>query len=39
MNLLLRVGYRSIRRGLRALSHDIKGMLALSGVQLAGNGI
>jgi hypothetical protein len=38
MNLLRRGGYRSIRRGLRALSHDIKGMLALGGVQLAENG-
>jgi hypothetical protein len=35
MNLLRRGGYRSIRRGLRALSHDIKGMLALGGVQVA----
>jgi hypothetical protein len=38
MNLLRRGGYRSIRRGLRALSHDIKGMLALGGIQLAKNG-
>ena len=38
MNLLLRGGYRSIRRGLRTLSHDIKGMLRLGGVQLAENG-
>ena len=38
MNLLRRSGYRSIRRGLRALAHDIKGMLALGGVQLAENG-
>ena len=38
MNLLRRGGYRSIRRGLRALAHDIKGMLALGGVQLAENG-
>ena len=37
MNLLRRGGYRSIRRGLRALSHDIKGMLALGGVQVAEN--
>ena len=35
MNLLRRGGYRSIRRGLRTLSHDIKGMLRLGGVQLA----
>ena len=35
MNLLRRGGYRSIRRGLRALAHDIKGILALGGVQLA----
>jgi hypothetical protein len=38
MNLLRRGGYRSIRQGLRALAHDIKGMLALGGVQLAENG-
>ena len=38
LNLLRRSGYRSIRRGLRALAHDIKGMLALGGVQLAENG-
>ena len=38
MNLLRRGGYRSIRRGLRTLSHDIKGMLRLGGVQLAENG-
>ena len=37
MNLLRRSGYRSIRRGLRALSHDIRGMLALGGVQVAEN--
>ena len=37
MNLLRRGGYRSIRRGLRALSHDIRGMLALGGVQVAEN--
>ena len=37
MNLLRRGGYRSIRRGLRALAHDIKGMLALGGIQLAEN--
>ena len=37
MNLLRRGGYRSIRRGLRALAHDIKGMLALGGVQVAQN--
>ena len=28
-------GYRSIRRGLRKLAYDIKGMLALGGVRLA----
>jgi predicted transposase YbfD/YdcC len=38
MNLLRRGGYRSIRRGLRELAHDIKGMLRLGGVQLAENG-
>ena len=38
MNLLRCGGYRSIRRGLRALSHDIKGMLALGGAQVAENG-
>jgi predicted transposase YbfD/YdcC len=38
MNLLRRSGYRSIRQGLRALAHDIKGILALGGVQLAENG-
>ncbi len=38
MNLLRRGGYRSIRRGLRALAHDIKGMLRLGGIQLAENG-
>ena len=38
MNLLRRGGYHSIRRGLRALAHDIKGMLALGGVQLAETG-
>ena len=38
MNLLRRGGYRSVRRGLRALAHDIKGMLRLGGVQLAENG-
>lgn len=38
MNLLLRSGYVSIRRGLRAQSHDIKGMLALAGIQVAKNG-
>jgi predicted transposase YbfD/YdcC len=35
MNLLRRGGYRSIRRGLRKLAYDIKGMLALGGVRLA----
>jgi len=35
MILLRRGGYRSIRRALRALSHDIKGMLVLGGVQFA----
>ena len=38
MNLLRRSGYRSIRQGLRALAHDIKGMLKLGGVRLAENG-
>ena len=33
MNLLQREGYRSIRRGLSALPHDIKGMMGLGGVQ------
>jgi predicted transposase YbfD/YdcC len=37
MILLRRGGYRSIRCGLRALAHDIKGMLALGGIQLAKN--
>jgi len=37
MNLLRRGGYRSIRRGLRTLAHDIKGMLVLGGVQAAEN--
>jgi hypothetical protein len=35
MNLLLLVGYRSIRQGLRLLAYDIKAMLALGGVRLA----
>jgi hypothetical protein len=35
MNLLRRSGYRSIRRGLRELAHEIKGILALGGIQLA----
>ena len=38
MNLLRRAGYRSIRRGLRKLAYDIKGMLALGGVQIAESG-
>ena len=38
MNLLRRAGYRSIRQGLRELAYDIGGMLALGGVQPAGNG-
>ena len=37
MILLRRGGYCSIRCGLRALAHDIKGMLALGGIQLAKN--
>ncbi len=37
MNLLRRSGYRSVRRGIRELAYDIKGMLALGGGQLAGN--
>ena len=36
MNLLRRGGYRSIRQGLRELAYDIKGMLALGGVTIAG---
>jgi predicted transposase YbfD/YdcC len=36
MNLLRRGGYRSIRQGLRELAYDIKGMLALGGVTMAG---
>jgi predicted transposase YbfD/YdcC len=39
MNLLRRGGYRSIRRGLRKLAYDIKGMLALGGVQIAESGL
>lgn len=38
MNLLRRAGYRSIRRGLRKLAYDIRGMLALGGVQIAESG-
>jgi predicted transposase YbfD/YdcC len=37
MNLLRRGGYRSNRRGVRSLSHDINGILRLGGVQLAEN--
>jgi len=37
MYLQRRRGYRSIRRGLRALAHNIKGMLALGVIQLAVN--
>jgi predicted transposase YbfD/YdcC len=36
MNLLRRSGYRSIRQGFRELAYDIKGMLALGGVTMAG---
>jgi predicted transposase YbfD/YdcC len=36
MNLLRRGGYRSIRHGLRELAYDIKGILALGGVTIAG---
>ncbi len=36
MNLLRRGGYRSVRQGFRELAYDIKVMLALGGVQLAG---
>jgi hypothetical protein len=36
MNLLRRGGYRSIRQGFRELAYNIKGILALGGVQLAG---
>ena len=36
MNLLRRGGYRSIRQGLRELAYDIKGMLELGGVTMAG---
>jgi hypothetical protein len=39
MNLLRRGGYRSIRRSIRELAYDIKGMLALGGIQLADNRI
>jgi predicted transposase YbfD/YdcC len=35
MNLLRRGGYRSIRQGRRELAYNIKGMLALEGIQLA----
>ena len=38
MNLLRRSGYRSIRQGLLALVHDIKGMLSLGGVQPTATG-
>ena len=38
MNLLRSGGYRSIRRGLRKLAYDIKGMLALGGVEIAESG-
>jgi hypothetical protein len=37
MNLLRRSGYRSIRQGIRELAYDIKGMLALGGIQPSGN--
>ena len=37
MNLLRRGGYRSIRQGIRELAYDIKGMLALGGIQPSGN--
>ncbi len=36
MNLLRRGGHRSVRKGFRELAYDIKGILALGGVQLAG---
>jgi hypothetical protein len=36
MNLLRRRGYRSNRQGFRELAYDIKGMLALAGVTMAG---
>jgi predicted transposase YbfD/YdcC len=36
MNLLRRSGYRSIRQGFRELAYNIKGMLALGGVTMAG---
>jgi len=39
LGALRRGGYRSIRRGLRVLAHDIKGMLALGGDQVAENSI
>ena len=35
MNLLRGGGYRSMRRGLRKLAHNIEGMLALGGVEIA----
>jgi hypothetical protein len=37
MNLLRRGGYRSIRQGLRDLAYDIKGILALGGVETTGS--
>jgi hypothetical protein len=37
MNLLRCSGYRSIRRGIQELAYDIKGMLALGGVQPSEN--
>ena len=36
MNLLRRVGYRSIRQGLRELAYGMKGMLSLGGIQTVG---
>ncbi len=36
MSLLLRSGYRSNRQGLRELAYEIKGMLALGGMQKVG---
>ena len=37
MNLLRRSGYRSIWQGMRELAYDIKGMLALGGIQPSRN--
>jgi hypothetical protein len=39
MNLLRRSGYRSILQGIRELAYDVKGMLALGGIQPSGNAV